>query len=101
MAFRIEVAVKPNAKRAAVVKISETEYRVFVHAPPQQGEANRALIVLLADYFSVPKSTIKIVRGLASRKKILEPDDGRGQLAPFAAGSSRARGLCLFRSFRG
>jgi uncharacterized protein len=70
--FRIHVTVTPNARKAQVTKLSETEYRVSVHAAPQDGEANRALIALLADYLAVPKSTIKIVRGLSSRKKILE-----------------------------
>jgi uncharacterized protein (TIGR00251 family) len=72
MGFTIDVTVKPHARKPEIVRISEIRYRVFVHAPPHEGEANRALIELLADYFSVPKSAIKIVRGLSSRKKILE-----------------------------
>ena len=72
MRLRINVTVKPNAKKSQVMKLSETAYRVSVHAAPHDGEANLALIALLADYFSVPKSTIKIVRGLSSRKKVLE-----------------------------
>jgi uncharacterized protein (TIGR00251 family) len=72
MGFRIGVTVRVNASKAEVTQISETEYRVSVDAPPQDGEANRALIALLADHFSVPKSTIKIVRGRSSRGKFLE-----------------------------
>ena len=72
MRFRIDVTVRPNAKTPQVTKVSETEYRVSVHAAPHDGEANLALIEQLADYFSVRKSTIKIVRGLFSRKKVLE-----------------------------
>jgi uncharacterized protein (TIGR00251 family) len=72
MRFRINVTVKPNAKKSQVTKLSGTEYRVSVHAAPSDGKANLALIALLADYFSVSKSTIKIIRGLSSRKKVLE-----------------------------
>jgi uncharacterized protein (TIGR00251 family) len=72
MGFRIGVTVRVNASKSEVTKISETEYRVSVGASPQDGQANRALIALLAEHFSVPKSTIKIVRGRSSRKKFLE-----------------------------
>ena len=72
MAFRIVVTVKPNVRKDEVKKISESEYRVSVHAPPQAGKANQALSELLADYFAVPKSTIKIIRGHSSRKKFIE-----------------------------
>lgn len=72
MAQNISVTVKPNAKSAAVTKFTETEYRVTVHAPAQDGKANRALIELLADYFHVPESAIVIVRGEFARKKLVK-----------------------------
>jgi uncharacterized protein len=72
MARNISVTVKPNAKSAAVTKLTETEYRVILHAPAQDGKANRALIELLADYFHVPKSAIMIVRGEFARKKVVK-----------------------------
>jgi uncharacterized protein len=72
MALNICVTVKPNAKSAAVTKLTETEYRVTLHAPAQDGKANRALIELLADYFHVPKSAIMIVRGEFARKKLVK-----------------------------
>jgi len=72
MAQNIFVIVKPNAKSAAVIKLTETEYRVALHAPAQDGKANRALIELLADYFHVSKSAITIVRGRSARKKLIK-----------------------------
>jgi uncharacterized protein (TIGR00251 family) len=71
MALTIAVTVKPRAKTERVVKVNDGEFVVSVHAPPQGGKANQALVELLADHFSVPKSAIKIVRGHSSRKKLV------------------------------
>ena len=72
MARRIYVTVKPNAKRADITPISDTEFRVAVPAPAQNGKANEALVEILAGYFGVPKSTITILRGHSARKKLVE-----------------------------
>lgn len=72
MARRISVTVKPNARKSLIAKLSETDYRVSVHAPAQDGEANRVLIELLAQHFDVPKTTIRIVHGHSSRRKLVE-----------------------------
>ena len=72
MASRIWVTVKPRAKMEEVSKTDEGQYLASVHAPPQEGKANKALIELLANYFSVPKSSVRIVRGQTGRKKLIE-----------------------------
>jgi hypothetical protein len=72
MARRISVTAKPNARKSLIAKLSETDYRVSVHAPAQDGEANRVLIELLAQHFDVPKTTIRIVHGQSSRRKLVE-----------------------------
>ncbi len=74
MASRIWVTVKPRAKKEEVRKTDEGQYLASVHAPPQQGKANVALIELLANYFSVPKTSVKIIRGQTGRKKLIEID---------------------------
>ena len=71
MPITISVAVKPQAKKESVTQTSPGEYQVSVNAPAHEGKANRAVIELLSDYFSVPKSKVKIVRGQAVRKKIV------------------------------
>lgn len=69
---KIWVSVKPQAKVEEVKKISEEEYVASVHAPAREGKANEALIELLASYFSVPKSAVRIVRGQSGRRKLME-----------------------------
>ena len=74
MARKFSVAVKPNARHSGVEKISESEFRVAVRAPARDGAANRAVIEALAEFFAIPKSSLRIVRGHSSRKKSVEMD---------------------------
>jgi uncharacterized protein (TIGR00251 family) len=71
MAITIAVTVKPNAKKPAITRISDTEYRATVNAAPQDGKANQALIELLADHFGVARSSVEILRGRSARKKLI------------------------------
>ena len=46
--------------------------RVRVQESPVDGQANRALIKLLADRLGVPISVVRIASGLKSRNKVVE-----------------------------
>ena len=70
--IKIWISVKPQAKRESVTKVADGEYRVAVHQPAQDNQANQAVVKRLADYFSVPQSAIRILRGQRSRKKLIE-----------------------------
>jgi uncharacterized protein (TIGR00251 family) len=70
--MKIWVSVKPRAKRTALKKVSEGEYAASVQAPAREGKANQALIKLLASYFSVPKSSVRLIRGESGRRKLVE-----------------------------
>ncbi|MCX8007718.1 MAG: DUF167 domain-containing protein [Coriobacteriia bacterium] len=71
--------VTPKAGSDEVVGWSGTELAVRVSAPPDKGKANEAVCALLARALQVPKSSVRVVRGHASRHKVLEVDgvDGR------------------------
>jgi uncharacterized protein (TIGR00251 family) len=72
MSFRISVQVKTQARKENIVKISQQEYQISVQAAPVAGKANQALVDLLAKYFSVPKSSVKLLHGQSSRRKLFE-----------------------------
>jgi len=74
MSRRIRLTVKPLARQEAVTQVAAGEYQVSVRVAPRHGEANRALIELLAEYFCVPKSKIHIIRGYSARRKLIEID---------------------------
>lgn len=72
--MELKIAATPNSKKLKVVKISESEYKVRVDAPAIEGKANRRLIEIMSEYFKVPKSSVKILKGLKSKNKVVEID---------------------------
>lgn len=72
MPRRILLTVKPRVRREAVIEVAKDAYQASVHAAPFGGEANQRVIELLAEYFSVPKSRVHIIRGRSARKKLVE-----------------------------
>jgi uncharacterized protein (TIGR00251 family) len=68
---RISVKVLPRSSQNKVVAEKEI-FKVKLTAPPVGGAANEALIKVLAEYFDVKKSQIKIISGNTSRMKIVE-----------------------------
>ena len=70
--MKYTVTVKPGTSQEKIVKTSEDELTVYLRAKPHDGEANEALIKLLAKYFDIPKTTITILKGHNSRIKTIE-----------------------------
>lgn len=72
---KIKVKVKFKNKKRGVKPITNLfghkEYEVSVKSLPVRGKANKEMIELLADYFDVSKSDIKIKSGFTSRNKIV------------------------------
>lgn len=69
---RYNITVKPGSSQEKVVEVGPGELVVYLRAKPHDGEANTALVKLLAKHFKVPKTTIKILRGAKSRTKLVE-----------------------------
>ncbi len=78
--MKIFVKAKPNTKQEKVEKIDETHFIVSVREPPRQGRANEAIIKVLAEYFNVSCSQIRLVRGFTSKEKVFEILRKWGQL---------------------
>ncbi|MDD4761569.1 MAG: DUF167 domain-containing protein [Candidatus Pacebacteria bacterium] len=70
--MRFNVSIIPNSKIEKIEALDENSFRVKVRAKPIEGEANRALIRLLSDYFHAPKSSIRIIQGFNSKFKVIE-----------------------------
>ena len=62
------IRVTPHAKQNKVVE-NDGVLRVYTTVAPENGRANEAVVKLLSEYFDVPKSSIKILRGLTGRDK--------------------------------
>ena len=70
--MKITVQLRPGAKQASIEKIDEGQYKVWVTAVPERGKANAAMVKLLADYFHVSKSAVRIIIGKIAREKLVE-----------------------------
>jgi hypothetical protein len=89
-AATIKVRVQPRASRDEIMGYRGDALRVRVTAPPERGRANEAVIALLADALDVAKSRINIVRGTASREKLvmiesLTPEEVQRRLSVIAS----------------
>ena len=67
----IEIHLQPGAKRNEIVGFKEGVLYAKVTALPQKGQANRALLELMAEILGVPKSALAIIRGQSSRNKVI------------------------------
>jgi len=70
--MKISVKVIPRSSKNSIEKIDDKTYKVKLTAAPTDGKANEQLIKLLAEYFTVSKSNVSIVKGQTSPKKIVE-----------------------------
>jgi len=70
MSYTKNVLVKTKSK-IEKIEIKEDGFHVWVSALPQKGQANEAVVKLLAAYLQVPKSRIKIIKGLKSKRKLV------------------------------
>lgn len=70
--MKIFVTAKPRAGENKIEKIDELHFQVSVTAPPIKGFANKAIAELLAGYFNISKSQVKLISGFSSKEKIFE-----------------------------
>lgn len=73
--MKISVRLKPNSRhREEVVMNDDGSLTIYTKAPAIEGRANLAAVKLLAKYFDVAPSKVKLVRGAASKYKVFEID---------------------------
>jgi uncharacterized protein (TIGR00251 family) len=71
-AVTFDVLVQPRASRAKVGPLHDGRLKVAVTSPPVDGEANAAVIELIAKTLGVARGAVKVVAGATSRRKTLE-----------------------------
>jgi uncharacterized protein (TIGR00251 family) len=72
VARRINVLVAPRASRNKIVLLEDGSLKVFVSAPAVNGQANEAVVRLVAKWAGVPQKDVSIVAGHRSRRKTLQ-----------------------------
>jgi len=66
-----EVLAKPKSSRNGIEGVHDGALRIAVTAPPDKGKANAAIIKLLAKMLGIGKTSIRIIRGETSRRKLV------------------------------
>jgi uncharacterized protein (TIGR00251 family) len=69
---RIAVRVTPRAGQDRIDGMREGVLHVRLTAPPVEGQANEALVRLLAHALGVPPRAVRVLRGHTGREKLLE-----------------------------
>ena len=74
-AIVLTLHVQPGARRTEVTGTrgvgTQMRLKIRLAAPPVDGKANAELLRFLADAFGVPRRDVTLVRGDASREKIV------------------------------
>ena len=65
----LRIKLVPNSSKDEIVGLTETGLRIKISAPPNENKANKKLIIFLAKYFDVAKTSVEIVSGEKSPMK--------------------------------
>ena len=67
----LRLHVVPNARVDSVVGMHSGAIKIKLRAPAVEGKANAALVRFVAEHFKLPRSSIVLQRGHASRDKLV------------------------------
>ncbi len=76
----LNIYVQAGANKTSFSGVHNDRLKLKVTANAIDGEANQAVCEFVANSFSVAKSSIRIVRGMASREKTIQIEGAPSQL---------------------
>jgi len=69
---RVRLRVSAGSRKTELAGRHGDGWKVRVSAPPERGRANEAVLALLAERVGLPRRSLAIVSGQASRDKVIE-----------------------------
>ena len=69
---RLAVQVVPRASKSEICGLQGDALKVRLQAPPVDGKANAALLDFLAKRIGLARSSVTLISGQASRRKVVE-----------------------------
>jgi len=66
------IRVIPRARVNSITADADGTLRVHTTTAPTDGKANDAVIRALSEYWKIPRSQIRIIRGQTSHNKVVE-----------------------------
>jgi uncharacterized protein len=70
--MKLFIKIKPNSKQSKIEQLDNKNYIIWIKEPPIENKANLELIKALSKHLKIPKSNIKIVKGIKSKNKVIE-----------------------------
>jgi uncharacterized protein len=71
----LAIKVKPNARANALTQQDDGSWLAQIAAPPVDGQANDALIALIAKHFGIRRVQVRIKSGASARMKRVQIED--------------------------
>jgi len=68
-AVTFDILVQPRASRAKIGPVHDGRLKIAVTSPPVEGEANAAVIELLAKTLGIARGAVEVIAGASSRRK--------------------------------
>jgi len=69
--IRLSFKVHLRSRKQEIIELDENTFKIYVKSSPTKGEANQEVKELIAKFFNVPVSRVKINRGHKSRNKLI------------------------------
>jgi hypothetical protein len=67
----IGIYVQPRASKTEISGMHDGMMRIRLAAPPVDGAANAALVTFIAERLDIARSRVRVISGLASRRKVV------------------------------
>ncbi len=69
---RLNIRVQPRSSQNKICGETNGALKIKITAPPVEGEANQAIIKLLAQWLEIPRANISIAKGETSKNKLVD-----------------------------
>ena len=73
--MRIDIKVVTGSSQEKIERRPDGSLKIWIFGKPIEGEANKQIVEAISRHLEVPKSRIRIVKGLKSREKTVELED--------------------------
>lgn len=67
----VRIHATPGAKKERVTRVDDTEFHIAVREPASQNLANKRIIAIIAESFSVSPAQVRILTGHRSSSKMV------------------------------
>ena len=89
--MRLEIHVRPGASSTEVGGEHDTALVVRVAEPADKGRATDAALAAVAKALAIPRRSVTLIRGVTSRRKLIDIDVGSADAEPVERAVARLR----------